>query len=90
MTTRTAQLAIALALTSSMVIAQSLAAPAYTQSGGAGCFKKGTRPHTVRQYVSESVNGTTISTPRRAIDCSFMRAKTQPMLFLTHPLCLTR
>ena len=52
MTTRTAQLAIALALTSSMVIAQSLAAPACTQSGGAGCFKKGTRPHTVRQYYN--------------------------------------
>jgi len=52
MTIRTAQLAIALALTSLMVIAQSLAAPACTQSGGAGCFKKGTRPHTVRQYYN--------------------------------------
>ena len=52
MTTRTAQLAIALALTSSMVIAQSLAAPACTQSGGTGCFKKDTRPHIVRQYYN--------------------------------------
>jgi hypothetical protein len=52
MTTRTAQLAIALALTSSMVIAQSLAAPACIPGGGAGCFKKGTRPHTVRQYYN--------------------------------------
>ena len=52
MTTRTAQLAIALALTSLMVIAQSLAAPACTPGGGAGCFKKGTRPHTVRQYYN--------------------------------------
>jgi hypothetical protein len=53
MTTRTAQLAIALALTSSMVMAtahQSLAG--CTQNDGAGCFKKGTWPHTVRKYYN--------------------------------------
>jgi hypothetical protein len=53
MTVRPIQFAIALALTSSMLIAashQSLAG--CTQNGGAGCFKKGTRPHTVRQYYN--------------------------------------
>jgi hypothetical protein len=55
MTIRTAQLAIAFALTSSMAIAtshQSLAASGCTQNGGAGCFKKGTRPRAVRQYYN--------------------------------------
>ena len=55
MTIRIAQLAIAFALTSSMAIAtshQSLAASGCTQNGGAGCFKKGTRSHTVRQYYN--------------------------------------
>ena len=49
MTVRTAQVAIALA----MVIAtshQSLAEP--TCAEDAGCFKKGTRPHTVRKYYN--------------------------------------
>ena len=53
MTVRPTQLAIALALTSSMLIAtshQSLAG--CTQNGSARCFKKGTRPHTVRQYYN--------------------------------------
>jgi hypothetical protein len=52
MTIRTAPLAIVLALISPMVIAASyplLAASGCTQSAGAGCFKKGTRPHTVRR-----------------------------------------
>jgi hypothetical protein len=53
MTVRPTQLTIALALTSSMLIAtshQSLAG--CTQNGGAGCFKKRIRPHTVRQYYN--------------------------------------
>jgi len=51
MTIRTAQLAIALALASPMVIATSHQLLAgCTQNGGAGCFKKGTRSHTVRKY----------------------------------------
>jgi hypothetical protein len=52
MTVRPTQLAIALALTSSMLIAtsdQSLAGCA--QNGGAGCFRKGTR-HAVPQYYN--------------------------------------
>ena len=52
MTIRTAQLAIALAVVSPMVIATSypsLAASGCTQNGGAGCFKQGARLHTVRR-----------------------------------------
>ena len=53
MTVSPTQLAIALALTSSMLMAtshQSLAG--CTQNGAAGCFKKGTRSHTVRKYYN--------------------------------------
>jgi hypothetical protein len=52
MTIRTGQLAIALALISLMAIAAchpSLASSGCIQNGGAGCIKKGTRPHTVRR-----------------------------------------
>jgi hypothetical protein len=55
MTIRTAQFAIAVALISPIVIATSypsLAAAGGAQNGGAGCFKKGTRPHTVRRYYN--------------------------------------
>jgi hypothetical protein len=54
MTIRAAQFAIALALISPIVIATSypsLAASGCTQNGGA-CFKKGTRPHSVRRYYN--------------------------------------
>ena len=53
MTIRIAQFAIAVALISPIVIATyypSLAASACAHNGG--CFKKGTRPHTVRQYYN--------------------------------------
>jgi hypothetical protein len=52
MTIRAAQFAIAFALVSPIVIATSypsLAASGCAQNGGAGCFKKGTRPHIVRR-----------------------------------------
>ena len=53
MTIRTAQFAIALALTSPMVIATSHQLLAgCTQNGGAGCFKRGTAAHTVRKYYN--------------------------------------
>jgi hypothetical protein len=55
MTIRAAQFAIALALISPIVIATSypsLAASGCSQNGGAGCFKKGTRPHIVRRYYN--------------------------------------
>jgi hypothetical protein len=53
MTIRTAQLAIALALASPMVIATSHQLLAgCTQNGGAGCFKRGTAAHTVRKYYN--------------------------------------
>jgi hypothetical protein len=53
MTVRPTRLAIAIAFASSMLIAASDQLLAgCTQNGGAGCFKKGTRPHTVRQYYN--------------------------------------
>ena len=53
MPARNSQFAIALALTSSMLVATSdQLFASCTQHGGAGCFKKGTRPYTVRQYYN--------------------------------------
>jgi len=53
MTIRAAQLAMALALTSPMLIATSHPSSAgCTQNGGAGCFKRGTAAHTVRKYYN--------------------------------------
>jgi hypothetical protein len=52
MTARTGQFAIALALIIPVAIATplpSLASSGCIQNGGASCFKKGTRPHTVRR-----------------------------------------
>jgi hypothetical protein len=60
MTVSAAQFAIALVLTSSMVIAtshHSVAAPGCTPNGGAGCFKKGAAPHTVRKYYNYAPHG---------------------------------
>jgi hypothetical protein len=50
-----AQFAIALALTSPIVIATSypsLAVSGCAQNVGPGCFKKGTRPHILRRYYN--------------------------------------
>jgi hypothetical protein len=57
MTVSAALLAITVALASSMVITQSFAAPDCTQNGGTGCFKKGTRSHSIRQCYNYAPQG---------------------------------
>jgi hypothetical protein len=54
MTVKPTQLAIALALTSSMLIATSVQTLAdCAQNGSTGCFKKGTQ-HTVQQFYNNA------------------------------------